>query len=127
MLRSDVGTTGHSGPFHDRAAKRDGRLRPGNRKPKPDAQQQEANPGRPEQKHASVISQFTGNVDRKKLSQRLVDVSDCAGYRDYAAIVSSEEFPQYVPRESPTWTWFLSLPPTVFFIIVIEEEWESGM
>jgi hypothetical protein len=77
----------------------------------------------------AVISQFDGHVEHRKLSQsgRFVDVSGNPGYRDFAAILSRDEFPQFIHEESSTSAWFTALPSTVFFIIVVSEEWESGM
>jgi hypothetical protein len=75
----------------------------------------------------SVLSQFDGHVkDDIKLrrSGRSIEVSDCPGYADFAVILSREEFPKFIGPESPTAAWFASLPPSIFFIIVVFEDFD---
>jgi hypothetical protein len=77
----------------------------------------------------SVSSQTSGIVNEQKLKQsgRLSDVSEPnSGYRDFAAILSREEFLDF-GADSSTSKWFGDLPTEVHFILVHLAEWESGL
>jgi len=70
-----------------------------------------------------VASQFDGHFDEKK--SRLANVSINPGFRDFAGIFSRDEFQQFAHSESSA--WLQSLPSDVDFIMVVLEEWESGL
>jgi hypothetical protein len=71
----------------------------------------------------SLVSQFNGHFDKK--NPRLADVSTDPGFRDFAAVFSRDEFKQFANNE--TSAWLQSLPSDVDFIMVVLEEWESGL
>lgn len=78
----------------------------------------------------SVSSQFTRPLDTQKLKQsgRLSDVSAIESpYRDLAAILSRDQFPEFMPQQCSTATWFAGLTREVNFIVVHLAEWESGL
>jgi hypothetical protein len=76
----------------------------------------------------SVYSQFDGSVDQRKFREctRVADISWNPGYRDFAGIFSREEIPKFGPNE-PTLRWLSRLPADIEFIMVVLEEWESGL
>jgi hypothetical protein len=76
----------------------------------------------------SVHSQFDGNVDQTKFRQcaRVAEFSLNQGYRDFAGIFSREEIAKFGP-DKPTLEWLSKLPADIDFIVVVLEEWESGL
>jgi hypothetical protein len=70
----------------------------------------------------SVASQFAGHFEK---NPRLADVSTNPGFRDFAGVCSRDEFKQFADNE--TSAWIQSLPSDVDFIMVVLEEWESGL
>jgi hypothetical protein len=79
--------------------------------------------------HYQVVADFNGDIDLAALIADgcLHDVSDPAsGYLDRAAVVARQDFSKYV-KNTETATWWSSLPASVFFILIHQAEWESGL
>jgi hypothetical protein len=79
--------------------------------------------------HYQVVADFNGAIDVTALSADgyLHDVSDPAsGYLDRAAVVARPDFSKYI-KNTETATWLSSLPASVFFILIHQAEWESGL
>jgi hypothetical protein len=76
----------------------------------------------------SVHSQFNAYVDQTKFrrSSRVSNVSTNPGYRDFAGIFTRAEVFGFDPSEH-TSNWLTSLPANIEFILVVLEEWESGL
>jgi hypothetical protein len=81
-----------------------------------------------------VASSIIADIDVSALRRenRLVDVTQNAGYVDRAAILSFMEFPKYLYPGPGAWgsqarAWYGALPEQVSFILVHEAEWESGL
>jgi hypothetical protein len=76
----------------------------------------------------SVHSQFNGNLDQEKFREceRVANISLNPGYRDFAGIFSREEISTFDLGEL-TLAWLAKLPGEIEFIMVVLEEWESGV
>lgn len=75
----------------------------------------------------SVHSQFDGGVPLDKLGprERLSDVSTDPVYRDFAGVFTRAELLRCCPK-GKTSEWLASLPSHAW-IMVVREEWESGL
>jgi hypothetical protein len=75
----------------------------------------------------SVHSQFEGGVplDKSGLGKRLSDVSTDEGYRDFAGVFTLAEVMRCCPS-GKTSEWLARLPRHVW-IMIVSEEWESGL
>jgi hypothetical protein len=77
----------------------------------------------------SVHSQVDGDIDQQKFRQsaRVADLSANPGYRDFVGIFSREEILALFNPSGATSTWLEGLPKSIEFIMLVLEEWESGM
>jgi hypothetical protein len=76
-----------------------------------------------------VHAQFNGHVDQNKFRQshRVAQLSSNPGYRDFAGIFSPNEILTSFAPSVNTLVWLRQLPKDIEFIMLVLEEWESGM